>query len=393
MRSRHRYVLPLMVAAIACGDSDGGFVPQASATSQPQAGAPAATISSADSTATTGASTSRAPNAGPTRTAMPAMPAMPASASAAKPAADPAAPSGAAGAMASAAQGGNVATTPSGPAGFTVDNATGDIVFRTSPITIGAGEEAYTCFGATLEEDIVVDGFAKTAQPFVHHAQFFEALLPEPEGVSVCKEQFKLTWLPIFLAGNGASEMRFDEGIGHVIGAGTQLVLQMHLFNSTDKAATQAVEIRMHRAASSDVTPVAPWAIGSSQIHIPARTAATAQNVCTMSGPVDIVAVFPHMHMHGKSLKVEVGQSMDAMRPLYARDPFNFDDQRMEKMKISLRAGDMLRVTCDYMNTSDNELTFGESSTDEMCFFVGFAVGPFPSQADCPNLWDALLTL
>jgi hypothetical protein len=281
---------------------------------------------------------------------------------------------------------------PAGPPGISIDEATGELVFRTEPISLGSGEEAYKCYGATLEEDVVVDGFSQGAQKFVHHAQFFEALWPEPEGTSVCNEQFKLTWLPIFLAGSGASEMRFDEGIGHVIPAGTQLVLQMHLFNATEKNEMPAAEIRMHRSSSKNPTPVGPWAIGSSQINLAPRQPGVAQNVCTMSGPATLVAVFPHMHMLGKQFRVEVGKTMDAMKPLYTRAPYNFDDQRMEKVNIALEAGDILRVTCDYMNTTDDVVTFGESSNDEMCFFVGFAVGDSMA-ADCPNLWEALFTL
>jgi Copper type II ascorbate-dependent monooxygenase, C-terminal domain len=396
MNPKSFYALPLLLLAmIACDGGGGVLAPEGPATAMPQAGpgagATVATWSSASPRAPTAANASAVSTAGaPAHATMNASPS------------GPTAASGGSGAMASAAMGGSAApapaptaaaASPSGPAGLAVDPATGELVFRTEPITIEAGGEAYTCFGATLLEDMVVDGFSKTAQPFVHHAQFFEALIPEPEGISVCKEQFKLTWLPIFLAGNGASEMRFDEGIGHVIGAGTQLVLQMHLFNATDEKGTQQVEIRMHRASSPDVTPVAPWAIGSSQIHIPPRSVGKAENVCTMNGPVNLVAVFPHMHMAGRRLNIEVGKSMDAMKPLYTRDPFNFDDQRMEKTNIFLDAGDILHVSCDFTNTTDRELTFGESSTDEMCFFVGFAVGEFPSQADCPNLWDALFSL
>jgi hypothetical protein len=281
----------------------------------------------------------------------------------------------------------------SGPPGIAVDPMTGELVFRTEPIELQPGMESYTCFASTLDQDTVVDGFQKANQPFVHHAQFVRALAPEPAGISECKEQFKLTWLPIFLAGNGASELRFDEGIGHVLPAGTQLVLQMHLLNTSEKATKQAVEIRMHKSTAANPTPVAPWAIGSSEIRIPARQAGTAQNICTMNGSVDILAVFPHMHMLGKRFAVEVGKSLDAMRPLYTRDPYDFDDQRMEKMHLTLQAGDLLRVTCDYMNPTDKEVTFGESSTEEMCFFVGFALGEAPVQADCPNLWDALFTL
>lgn len=283
---------------------------------------------------------------------------------------------------------------PSGPPGISVDPSTGELVFRTSPVELKGSEESYTCFAATVDEDVVVDGFKKSAQKFVHHAQFVEALLPEPDGISVCNQQFKLTWLPIFLAGNGPSELQFDQGVGQVISAGTQLVLQMHLFNTTDQPVTQAVEIRMHKSTSPNPTPVTPWAIGSADINIPSHQSGQAQKICTQTGPVQVLAVFPHMHQLGSKMTIEVGKSMDAMQPLYTRDPFNFDDQHMEKTKIMLDTNDILRVTCDFkVNATDKEVTFGESSEDEMCFFVGFALGDSPAQADCPNLWDSLLTL
>jgi hypothetical protein len=273
------------------------------------------------------------------------------------------------------------------------DSATGELVFRTDPIELPAGTESYTCFAATLNDDVVVDGFSKSGQQFVHHIQFVRAILPEPEGLSKCDVLFKLTWLPIFLAGNGPSELRLDNGVGQVLSGGDQLVVQMHLLNTSNRDVKQAVEIRMHRSTASDPTPVSPWAIGSSEIDLAPRQPGQAQNVCTMSGPVDLVAVFPHMHMLGKQLKVEVGKSLDAMKPLYTRDPYDFDDQHMEKVHMSLAEGDMLRVTCNYLNTTDKKVAFGESSRDEMCFFVAFALGDFPVQADCPNLWDPLFAL
>lgn len=285
------------------------------------------------------------------------------------------------------------AAAPVGPSGIAVDPVTGELVFRTEPVELDALQESYTCFAATLAEDVVVNGFVKSQQPYVHHAQFVETFLPEPDGLSECKEQFKLTWLPIFLAGNGASELRFDEGVGHVLAAGTQLVLQMHLFNTSDHRVKQAVEIRMIRSTAANPTPVSPWAIGSADIKLAPRQAGKAQKVCTQTGPVKVLAVFPHMHTLGTRMTIEVGKSLDAMRPLYARDPFSFDDQRMEKKLLSLDTGDLLRVTCDYMNTTDREVGFGESSTDEMCFFVGFALGESPAGADCPDLWEHLLEL
>jgi hypothetical protein len=282
----------------------------------------------------------------------------------------------------------------SGPPGMSIDPDSGEVIFRTEPVALEGYEEAYTCMGITTTENMVIDGFKKGTQLFVHHAQFVKALFPEPEGISNCPEQFKVTWLPIFLAGAGASELQFDEGVGHVIPAGTQLVLQMHLYNASDKPVKEAVEIRMHKSKAANPTPVTPWAIGSADINVMPKESGSAQQICVQNAPVEVLAVFPHMHQLGQRLTIEVGKSMDAMQPLYARDPFNFDDQRMEKMKLKLEAGDMLRVTCDFKtNPGDTVVNFGESSDDEMCFFVGFALGEAPAQADCGNLWDALLTL
>jgi hypothetical protein len=273
-----------------------------------------------------------------------------------------------------------------------IDDKTGELVFRTDAINLPVGQESYTCFAATLDKEQVIDGFSKGTQGFVHHIQFAKTLDgAEPSGLSQCDVLFKATWLPIFLAGAGASELRLDEGVGHKLSAGTQLVAQLHLLNAGNRPIHEQVEIRMHRSASANPTPVSTWAIGSSQIDVGPRQAGQAQNVCTVKGDVDLVAAFPHMHMIGTRLRVEVGKRIDAMSLLYMRDPFDFDDQHMEKLTISLKDGDIARVTCDYVNTRDTAAGFGESSLDEMCFFIGFAIGD-PPLADCPNLWGPVAT-
>lgn len=54
---------------------------------------------------------------------------------------------------------------------------------------------------------------------------------------------------------------------------------------------------------------------------------------------------------------------------------YDFDDQHAEPIDLELAAGSYARVTCAYDNDSAQEITFGESTHDEMCFFVGFALG------------------
>jgi len=49
---------------------------------------------------------------------------------------------------------------------------------------------------------------------------------------------------------------------------------------------------------------------------------------------------------------------------------------------ITLAAGDRLRVECSYDNDTEREVTFGESTTDEMCFLAA-ARYPGTGEAAC----------
>jgi hypothetical protein len=61
------------------------------------------------------------------------------------------------------------------------------------------------------------------------------------------------TWLPIFLAGAGASELRLDEGVGHALPQGTQLMAQLHLLNAGSQDIKQQVEIKMHLSTAANL--------------------------------------------------------------------------------------------------------------------------------------------
>src|SRR5882724_9426283 len=103
---------------------------------------------------------------------------------------------------------------------------------------------------------------------------------------------------------------------------------------------------------------------------------------CDMREPANLIAAFPHMHMLGRSMRFEVGKSLDAMTPMFVRDPFDFNDQRMEKVVISLAQGDKTRLTCTYQNTNPTAVTYGESTLNEMCYLIGFAIDR-PSMGGC----------
>jgi hypothetical protein len=267
-----------------------------------------------------------------------------------------------------------------------------EVTFRTERFTIDPGQERFICYTQTLEEDLVVDGYTKPAKPFLHHMVFAKTSGNEPEGASDCDVLFRFVWEPIFLAGAGASEIHFPDGVGQVLPAGTRLLSQLHLLNTTSKSITDSAEIHLHPSTIQNPRPMSAYALGNFNVSLPPQQPSTVESVCTVPETINFVAAFPHMHLLGTSLTFEVGPSADHLTKVFERNPYNFDDQRIELLNLTLNAGDVTRVTCHYENTTDHTVTFGESTTNVMCFLVGFAadrasmsgcvVGNFPGAPD-----------
>jgi Copper type II ascorbate-dependent monooxygenase, C-terminal domain len=272
----------------------------------------------------------------------------------------------------SAADGVDAEVASRGDAGATEVSA--PLVMRTGDFTIEAGKERYLCFTKTLEDDAVIGGYSHAGQPFVHHILFVRTLVPEPDGFSECDTLFRQTWDPLFISGAGDSTLQFPSDAGHKLTKGTQLLVQLHLLNSSDEDAHSSVEVQMHRSAAQDPRPVSTYVFGTTNLHLPPKQASEVQSTCEMKEHVELIAAFPHEHLLGTGLRFEAGPSADAMQPLFAREPYSFDDQHTENVSIKLEPGDVTRVTCSYQNPDSNEVTFGESTHNEMCFFVGFAL-------------------
>lgn len=268
------------------------------------------------------------------------------------------------------------AGAPADSAGTTGDDSSSDeITFRTEQVSVAAGEERFLCFAQDFDQDAAIDGYVHEAQSFVHHVVLARTLAREPDGLSECDVLFRTTWDPLFITGAGRSELDFPNGLGHKLTKGTQVLAQLHLLNAGESDVTDAVEIKMHRSSASDPTPVGTYVFGTTNLRLPAGQKARAVGSCRLQEDVQIIDAFPHMHRLGRALQFEAGSSADNMQSLFVRDPYDFDDQHAVGVGIQLHAGDLTRVTCDYDNTTDHDVTFGESTNAEMCFFVGFAVG------------------
>jgi hypothetical protein len=103
----------------------------------------------------------------------------------------------------------------------------------------------------------------------------------------------------------------------------------------------------------------------------------------TIREPMVVRAAAGHMHLLGKSIKIELNPGTPKARTLMDVAAYNFDDQGARRLPapVSVRPGDVMRVTCTWDATLRSKLpelkplqpryvVWGEGTSDEMCLGV-----------------------
>ncbi len=218
----------------------------------------------------------------------------------------------------------------------------------------------------------------------VHHAVLFRgAGAAEDRAEWECENLADLTsWFPIWGGGTGSKGFRLPDGVGFLVEKETQYMVQYHLLNARPTAVRGVAGLNLDYAATAGIQPAGPFALSGLSFRIPA-SAEYAQTIsCAATRDMHVVGILPHMHQMGRWANLEHGPAAGAMAEVYRRDPWNFDDQAMDAFDMTIKKGDQLRATCAWNNTSAREVTFGESTHDEMCFMVLFYY-PFDGLDGC----------
>ena len=247
-------------------------------------------------------------------------------------------------------------------------------VLRTSELSVGPGQESYYCYAATAPEDLKINQFSFTKTLGIHHFMFNEASTPQPDGLTECNI-FQVTGETLFTATTASVDLDTPSGSAKLVSKGAQLVLQAHLFNTSDQPIKSVVEIRMTKSPDENPVPVGILGFGSANIVLPPRETTTVESTCVIQEDAHFYAITPHMHYLGTRLELDFGADEQSLKPVYVRDPYSFDDQHFDPFDTVAPAGTMARVRCTYDNTTDETVRFGESSHDEMCNLPGFLVG------------------
>lgn len=266
--------------------------------------------------------------------------------------------------------------------------------FDTSMIFL-PGVEFYACFNFSSPWSKAMQGLQFSTiidnSEMLHHWLFYQSPLGTTDGsYSYCTGQHPgqaliTGWAP----GNAGLQLPPDVGLELAPTTGSY-VLEVHYNNPAGKTFLDRSGVRV--CATSKFRPNTAsitWA-GTERINVPARSTGTASGNClplrTGLGANDLIHIFsswPHMHKTGVRMSTMINRAGGG-QDLLIDKPFNFNSQVAYPVDFTLRAGDSLFTTCYYDNITTAGVSFGPSTTQEMCYDFLYA---YPAHAlDHPPL-------
>ena len=222
-------------------------------------------------------------------------------------------------------------------------------------------------------------------------------------------------WLGAWAPGGGERVMADDLGIP--LEAGTQVVMQVH-YNLLAGPGPDVTSARLRLAPGDAALEPLQTVLLPAPVELPCRPGTTGE-LCsrdeavadvmarfgpsgqtanalhllcgtrppgpvqscdrTIDRPATLRAVAGHMHLLGKSMQIDVNPGTAREQRVLDIPVWDFDDQGSQAVDpVALRAGDVVRVTCEHDQSlrdvlpafegqEERYVVWGEGTTDEMC--------------------------
>jgi hypothetical protein len=179
--------------------------------------------------------------------------------------------------------------------------------------------------------------------------------------------------------------LRAPEGMAVRIPAGSRMILQMHYntINATEPGVTDASAVDLWTLPAGEVPDeVINFVLFSNKgFEIPAGAAEhVVETEMGVPATGKLVGIAPHMHSLGVSMSADLPSHADACVVDIPRWDFNwqglyyFEDSEW----VDLQYGDVMRTRCQYDNSAgDQPVSYGDSTSDEMCVFYAMMSMPW----------------
>lgn len=229
--------------------------------------------------------------------------------------------------------------------------------------------------------DVTAEGYAVEADVRDRYVEFnftnlvdeemfirrFEAIIDESRVLHHLTLQRRRTGSPmryLYTWAPGTGPFEFPDG-GIRLRPTDSLRLEVHYNNGaglTGLEDSSGVRLYVDQPVGTEYLMADPGP-GVFGFSVPARSDGTAEDTCTVTEDVTVLATMPHMHEVGTTFEILVDGE-----PQLTLDGWSFETQLFYEMPLELRAGQELTVRCGYTNMSSEIVRAGLRTEDEMCF-------------------------
>lgn len=252
--------------------------------------------------------------------------------------------------------------------------------------SLPVGTEGYKCVQVTVPNTIRVAAFRPLAPVGTHHT----VLTTVPSGNDRVWDCDGFTNGPHMLFGGvlglGTTALTFPVGVAITLNAGSRILLNLHLFNtSPDSVRTGRSGIEVLVVPETGAVEQAQTILMGKENFSLGAGITTITGGCTVQGTHTVFAMFRRIqtgtHM---TVSLEHPSSGAAVETLMDSDyAFDGQDYRFWRRLWPSTPGTTLSGQCTYNNETGHTVTYGESSTDEMCYAGVYFFPPINAGVTC----------
>ncbi|MBA3397848.1 MAG: hypothetical protein H0T89_34810 [Deltaproteobacteria bacterium] len=273
---------------------------------------------------------------------------------------------------------------------------TGDM-FRLSfgPLSVAPGEEGTKCIWIRLSNptEIKVHQLRNQLSSSSHHLIVYKDDMDTTEQTTPVDCQPFTGALntsgmiaPIMITQKADDQLNLPAKVAYTLKPNQMVKIEMHYLNAGDAPIDATATVDFYAADPATIEHEANILfIGSPDIDIAPNATQTLHQFFTVPSYLDlsaskIFAITGHTHKLGTDVQVRVAPGpMGPMTDVYSPAPFLWSEPETttHAPPFSIPAGGGLDFECTHVNTTNQRVEFGESATDEMCFFWAYY---YPSQ-------------
>lgn len=288
----------------------------------------------------------------------------------------------------SAADGGSEkrdSATPEHEKPVTAGKASESLKLKIEVPGVQPGEEKTECVQLRLpnKEAVSITQIHNTITTGSHH--FIVTALTDKDAqeskLSECRAfAGALAGAPLAITQKHDDLVKLPEGIGYHLDSGQVMNLELHYINTTDKALDIVAQTELIPAdADAKLQDGSVLLMGTAKLNIPAhetwKTEPTFLKLPDGMDDVQFYAITGHTHRFGTNVNVHTADAdKKQVDELYNPERFDWEAPEMKQLAPHARVpkdGGFL-LQCEWNNTSDAAVKFGESANAEMCFFWGY---------------------